>query len=91
MVVNSERLHGLTDGLSSRIMRNRTALVPSLMMMHENNADNTDVLHGRLEELLVFEILKDGYVDISICRLAKYLHSTVRTAHKLLTSFAALC
>jgi hypothetical protein len=61
-MTGGERLHGLTEGLSSRIMRaNRSALVPSLMLLHQSNADNTtDALHGRLEELLVFEILKDG-------------------------------
>lgn len=42
--------------------KNRAALLPSLMLLHQNNADGTDVLQGRLEELLVFEILKDGYV-----------------------------
>ena len=57
-----ERLQGLTEGLSSRIMSaNRAALVPSLMLVHQNKTDTPEGLHGRLEELLVFEILKDGY------------------------------
>jgi hypothetical protein len=39
---------------------NMSALLPSLMLLHKNSTDRADVLHGRLEELLVFEILKDG-------------------------------
>ncbi len=61
-----DRFPGLTEGLSSKIMRaNRSALLPSLMLLHQNNADRSDVLNGRLDELLVFEILKDGYVILS--------------------------
>ena len=58
----SERLHGLTDGISSRYLRaNRSALIPSLVTMQETEADQrTSALHGRLEELLIFEIPKDG-------------------------------
>ena len=57
---------GLTEGLSSKIMRaTRPAPLPSLMLLHQKNADLSDVLHGRLEELLVFEILKEGYATFS--------------------------
>lgn len=57
-----DRFPGLTEGLSSKIMRaSRPAMLPSLMLLHQSNADRTDVLHGRLDELLVFEILKNGY------------------------------
>ena len=46
-------VNGLTDGISSRFLRRiRTNLVPDLV--------DKAKLHERLEELLVFEILKDG-------------------------------
>jgi hypothetical protein len=53
---------GLTDGISSRYLRgNRSSLLPSLEPMRAtNSAHRAKALEGRLEELLVFEILKDG-------------------------------
>ena len=65
----SKRIPGLTDGSSSRILRaaaNRSILAPSLETMKQTQTERTEVLHGRLEELLVFEVLKDGYVLQSI-------------------------
>ena len=45
-------VHGLADGISSRFLRrNRFDLVPDI---------GRSPLHERLEELLVFEILKEG-------------------------------
>ena len=38
----------------------RAPLQPSLMLLNHDNLKRTDVLNERLEELLVFEILKDG-------------------------------
>ena len=54
-----ERSHGLTDGISSRHLRaNRSALLPSLAKMRQTQRN--EALHGRLEDLLVFEIHKEG-------------------------------
>jgi hypothetical protein len=38
----------------------RAPLQPSLMLVTQDNLKRTDVLNERLEELLVFEILKEG-------------------------------
>jgi hypothetical protein len=55
-------LNGLTEGMSSRYLHgNRSTLsVPSLYRMRQSQEERNVLLHGRLEELLVFEILKDG-------------------------------
>lgn len=55
-------MQGLTDGISSRYLRgNRSSLLPSLENMRAaQTAHRSKALHGRLEELLVFEILKEG-------------------------------
>eukprot|EP00934_Nitzschia_sp_Nitz4_P009107 Nitzschia sp. Nitz4//scaffold58_size112336//46750//48412//NITZ4_004032-RA/size112336-processed-gene-0.190-mRNA-1//1//CDS//3329554986//9097//frame0 len=72
---SDRRISGLTEGLSSKIMRgNRSALLPSLMRMQTNQTERTEALRGRLEELLVFEILKDGGTS--------YRQFTVRTLYK---------
>jgi hypothetical protein len=43
------------------IMRfTRAPLQPSLMLLNQDSGKRTDVLNGRLEELLIFEIQKDG-------------------------------
>jgi hypothetical protein len=52
---------GRTDVPSNRIMSsNRAALLPSLILLDHDHGPRNDVLHGRLDELLVFEIIKDG-------------------------------
>jgi hypothetical protein len=52
---------GRTEGPSNGIMRtNRVALLPSLIRRDQDHGTGTDILHERLDELLVFEILKDG-------------------------------
>lgn len=75
--------HGLTEGLSSKIMRaTRPTHWPSLMLLHQTNADLSDALHGRLEELLVFEILKEGntsYKRFTVRTLYKYVIKAIRT------------
>ena len=38
----------------------RAPLQPSLMLLNQDSGKRTDVLNGRLEELLIFEIQKDG-------------------------------
>ncbi len=54
-------MNGLTDGTSSRLLRaNRSILDPSLETMKVTLASRKEALHERLEELLVFEILRDG-------------------------------
>eukprot|EP00980_Cylindrotheca_fusiformis_P010853 scaffold2462_cov127-Cylindrotheca_fusiformis.AAC.10 len=69
-------MQGLTDGMSNRYLRgNRSSLLPSLENMRaEQTAHRSKALHGRLEELLVFEILKDGGTE--------YHTFTVRSLHK---------
>lgn len=60
-------MQGLTDGISSRF-RSRSMLV--MGSLKQNNVDRTEALSGRLEEILIFEISKDGYVlpiDGCIC------------------------
>jgi hypothetical protein len=61
--ITGERMNtiGLTDGLTSRYLRgNRSELLPSLARMRQTQSQRNQALHGRLEEMLVFEILKDG-------------------------------
>lgn len=58
---------GLTEGITNRYLRsqaNRSVLAPSFEGIYKGDNQGADKnrLHGRLEELLVFEILKDGYV-----------------------------
>lgn len=55
-------MQGLTDGISSRYLRgSRSLLLPALENLRSTQSDNrVRALHGRLEELLVFEILKEG-------------------------------
>jgi hypothetical protein len=58
-----ERMRGLTDGISSRYLHmNRSALLPSLAQMQQKQtqSERSLALNGRLEDLLVFEILKEG-------------------------------
>ena len=56
----TERILGLTEGTSSRFMRaNRSHLVMYQSQLEQQQRNGTE-LHGRLEELLVFEITKDG-------------------------------
>lgn len=76
------RFSGFTDSISSKIMRtNRSALLPSLMLMQRNQNDRTDMLHGRLEELLVFEILKEGgtsYRQFTVRSLYKHVMQAIK-------------
>jgi hypothetical protein len=62
--------YGLTEGLSSKIMRaSRPSPLPSLMLLYQKKLpDRADSLplYGRLEELLVFEILQDGWVVLGL-------------------------
>jgi hypothetical protein len=63
--VGDRHLNDLAQGFMSRSLRtNRFDLVPSFERLYQSNHHNhhgTSVgLHDRLEELLVFEILKDG-------------------------------
>jgi hypothetical protein len=57
---------GLAEGISNRFLRtNRSVLVPSFEGIyksshHNNNHGGSVGLHDRLEELLVFEIKKNG-------------------------------
>jgi hypothetical protein len=54
---------GLTEGLTNRYLRTNLAALASrfhFVSRDIDKADQTHGLHGRLEELLVFEILKDG-------------------------------
>jgi hypothetical protein len=55
-------MQGLTDGISSRYLRtNRTTLIPGMGKQAQAEL-RIEALHGRLEELLVFEIVKEGCV-----------------------------
>lgn len=81
--------YGLTEGLSSRILRaSRPSPLPSLMLLHhERLSERTDKLHlhGRLEELLVFEILQTGdatYKRFNVRKLYKYVINAIRTESK---------
>ncbi|CAJ1910638.1 unnamed protein product [Cylindrotheca closterium] len=69
-------MQGLTDGLSSRyISGNRSILLPALENLRiAENDKRVRSLHERLEELLVFEIRKNGGTD--------YHTFSVRTLHK---------
>jgi hypothetical protein len=55
---------GLTEGVTNRYLRtNRSVLIPSFEGIYRGDSQiSTDKsrLQSRLEELLVFEILKDG-------------------------------
>ena len=54
---------GLTEGITNRYLRtNRSGLIPSFEGLYRSTTESRDKtrLHGRLEELLVFEIRKDG-------------------------------
>ncbi|KAL3940029.1 MAG: hypothetical protein SGBAC_005358 [Bacillariaceae sp.] len=55
-------MQGLTDGISSRYINgNRSLLMPALENLRSTENDKrVRALHERLEELLVFEIRKDG-------------------------------
>jgi hypothetical protein len=54
-------MQGLTDGISSRFLRSdRSMLV--MGSLKQKNVERTEALSGRLEEILIFEISKDGYV-----------------------------
>ncbi|CAJ1910601.1 unnamed protein product [Cylindrotheca closterium] len=69
-------MKGLTDGMSSRYLRgNRRLLIPELENLKQSgNHKSARSMHGRLEELLVFEIRKDGGTD--------YHTFSVRTLHR---------
>jgi hypothetical protein len=54
---------GLTEGITNRYLRtNLSVLLPSFEGIKRAKTESLDKtrLHGRLEELLVFEIHKDG-------------------------------
>lgn len=55
-------MNGLGDGMSRYMRANRSALLPSLdqMRREQTHSERNLALEGRLEELLVFEILKEG-------------------------------
>ena len=55
-------MQGLTDGISNRF-RSRSMLV--MGSLKQNNVERTEALSGRLEEILIFEISKDGYALLS--------------------------
>ena len=58
-----DRLPGLTNGTSSRFLRaaaNRFILAPSLEKMRQTQASRPEALQDRIDDLLVFEILKQG-------------------------------
>jgi hypothetical protein len=56
-------MQGFTDGISSRFLRsNRSMLV--MGSLKQNNVERAEALAGRLEEILIFEISKDGYVRV---------------------------
>lgn len=66
---------GLTEGLTNRYLRtpNLAALASRFKFVNRDRDKDEQIhgLHGRLEELLVFEILKDGYVWTDIVHNAR--------------------
>lgn len=60
--VTGKKMNGLGDGMSRYMRANRSALLPSLdqMRREQTHSERNLALEGRLEELLVFEILKEG-------------------------------
>lgn len=74
-------MQGLTDGISSRYLRgNRSTLLPALESMRKS-ANRSKALNGRLDELLVFEIQKDGetgYHRFTVRKLYKYVLDAIK-------------